>query len=476
MRSLTINTHPWTILLSLLLTALPLFAQTPDTLWTRVFGGTDNDEAKNLQQTSDGGYIICGYTESFGNGSSDVWLIKTDEFGNEQWNRTYGQDLIDKGNCAQETPDGGFIMFGELYTSNVARDYWLVKTDSAGTQQWNVNYDWGGEYTQDMCYSGQQTADGGYIMAGAAHTYIPTDGWEIWIIKTDSYGLMEWDRTLGGGGLEWARCIRQTDDGGYIVLAITTSFGVGDFDIWLIKLNQISGIQWSRLYSGPYMADAWCVQQTTDGGYVIAGQTDSMSTEGHIWLIKTDSLGQVQWDRIYGEGVGLSVRQTYDGGYIMTATDAGVANIIKTNSLGQIEWTKPFDGSGIESFNDVRQLSDGGYIAAGYTSSYGSGGRDVWLIRLGGTPPNPKGIDDLAISIHNNSIILSWSPVFTSITDDSIDITHYKIYKSPIDPHFVPTTDHLIGIVEHPMSYFLDANALSDTCAYYNVKAIASEP
>ena len=213
-------------------------------------------------------------------------------------------------------------------------------------------------------------------MAGGAHTYIPAMGWEVWIIKTDSYGLMEWERTFGGGGLEWARCIRQTSDGGYIVLGITTSFGAGDFDIWLLKLYPYSGIQWSRLFSGTHQADAWCVQQTTDNGYIIAGQTDSLDNEGHVWLIKTDSFGIEQWNQVYGEGVGLYVQQTFDGGYIMTATDAGAANIIKTDSYGQVEWTKTFDGNGIESLYDIQLTDDGGYIATGYTSSYGSGGRE----------------------------------------------------------------------------------------------------
>ena len=151
MRSLVENIYIPTVLLALLLVTIPLCAQPPDTLWTRVFGGTDDDGGRSVQQTSDGGFIVTGYTESTGYGSSDVWLIKTDASGSEQWNYTFGQDLLDRGNRVQQTTDGGFIVFGELYTPNLARDYWLIKTDSAGAQQWNTNYDWGSEYTQDRC-------------------------------------------------------------------------------------------------------------------------------------------------------------------------------------------------------------------------------------------------------------------------------------------------------------------------------------
>ena len=345
--------------------------------WNQTFGGSGYDYGYSVQQTTDGGYIITGHTESFGNGSYDVWLIKTDSGGNEEWNRTFGGSDSDFGRSVQQTTDGGYIITG--FTSsfgNGSSDVWLIKTDSNGNEEWNQTFGGSG---YDYGYSVQQTDDGGYIITGWTGSF--GNGYEdVWLIKTDSGGNEEWNRTFGWISYDYGNSVQQTTDGGYIITGYTRSFGNGNYDIWLIKTDSNGYEEWlpPPTFGGGDSDYGYSVQQTDDGGYIIAGSTESfgygLPYYPAIWLIKTDSNGNEEWNRTFGgssSDVGYSVQQTTDGGYIIVGTW-----LIKTDSEGNEEWIN-------ENINgqSVQQTTDGGYIITGYTSSYGNGGRDVWLIK-----------------------------------------------------------------------------------------------
>ena len=375
---------PLLVLIFVFVTAAVIFGQPqpPDTLWTRTFGGGDADKGYCVKQTDDGGYITAGWTQSYGSGDRNIYLIKSDLDGNGIWSRTYG-NVTSEGYSVQQTSDGGYIVTGYTPDGGSGYDVCLIKTDSLGNEIWFRTFIGnGGEGVL-------QTEDGGYVIIGSS-------GYELFdhdvcLINIDANGNEVWRRTYGGNNCDEGYSIQPTQDGGYIIGGTTQSYGAGSFDVYLIKTDNNGFEEWQKTFGGSYDDKGKSVQQTTDGGYIIAGCSQIPGLGSDVYLIKTGANGDSVWTRSFGGeswDYGESVQQTSDDGYIIAGrTESfGAGNedvyLIRTDANGDLVWTQTFGGNGTDEGQCIEQTTDGGYIIAGFTRCWGAGSYDVWLIKL----------------------------------------------------------------------------------------------
>jgi predicted secreted protein len=450
------------LIITTLLLCLPWYqgliqveAQEPEVEWSKTFGGSGQDEGNSVLQTDDGGYIIAGNTMSYGAGTSDVWLIKTDSNGNMLWNKTFGGRAGEYGVSIQKTNDGGYIIVGGTMSYGAgSRDVYLIKTDSSGKMLWSKAF---GGTDYDEGFSVQQTSDDGYIIAGITDSY-GTGSRDVWLIKTDSSGNKQWDRTFGGSRIDYGSSVQQTSDGGYIITGWTFSYGAGSHDVYLIKTDSNGNMKWSKTFGGSGQDEGNSVQQTSDGGYIIVGTIWSSKTQSNdVWLIKTDSNGNMLWNKTFGRSggdEGFSIQQTTDGGYIITGViDTGYAYVVKTDSNGNMEWDKTLGGG---CGSSVQQTSDGGYIIVGSTAYSSSRGTDVWLIKLKNPDATPP-ITTIALSEPKHQVgsttYVSGSTLFELSASDASGIkeTRYRVdnglwttYSSGFTLSTLPDGEHTI--------------------------------
>jgi uncharacterized delta-60 repeat protein len=344
--------------------------------------------AHSLQQTSDGGFIVAGETYSFGAVNSDEWVFKLDANGSIQWQKAYGGIGYDMARSIQQTSDGGYIVAGETSSFGGNTEVWILKLDGNGTIQWQNRY---GGSEDDAAHSIQQTSDGGYIVAGET-TSFGAGGADAFVFKLKSNGSMDWQKSYGGTNDDRARSIQQTSDGGFIVAGETNSFAAGGSDIWVWKLDATGAVVWQKTYGRVNDDAAYSVQQTSDGGYILAGgTTPAGSSLNDVFLLKLDASGGVVWQKTYGgvnDDAAYSVQQASDGGYIIAGKTSSFGNlfgdiwILKVNANGEIDWQKAYGGNGSNSANFIRQISDGRYIVAGETSYFAAGDADVCVLEL----------------------------------------------------------------------------------------------
>jgi len=447
--------------------------QAPGIEWQHCYGGTGSEECFSINLTNDGGYIAAGYTSSNDgdvtglNGVYDYWVIKIDSAGALQWQKTLGNSGQEKAYSVQQTADGGYAVFGQGISSSGSNchsggEFWLVKLDTNGNVQWEKCFGGSGvEFGRSI----QQTADGGYIMTGwTSSNNGDVSGYiggttDCWVVKTDSVGNIEWQKCLGGTNEDLGYYIRQTVDGGYILAVHTSSNNVwvngnhGGKDYWIVKLDSYGNVIWQKCFGGSYSDYPYSVQQTTDGGYIVAGgaqshdgnascnhDTTTLYTTDYL-VLKLDSAGQIQWRRCLGGAwteIAWSVQQTVDGGYIVSGeatsddgdvtgyhgTCCGDAWLTKLDNSGNLIWQKCFGGFVGDAATSIRQTPDMGYIFGAITSSNDgdvSGNHDTtgntedyWIVKL--SPDTVTGIVNHQSSINNLQIFPNPSSGIFQIT------------------------------------------------------------
>ena len=415
--------------------------------WQKMLGGTQAESAYSVHQTNDGGYIVAGYTNSNNgdvsglHGESDFWVVKLSSLGVLEWQKTFGGSNEDVARSIRQTSDGGYIVSGwsfstdgDVTVNQGYSDVWVVKLSQFGDIQWQKSY--GGTDGSDLAYCIRQTSDGGYILTGETDS---SDGDisgyhgsnDIWVLKLNNLGAIEWQRALGGSGIEASYSIQQTLDGGYIVGGLMSSndgditVHHGSFDFWVVKLSVTGDIQWQKSLGGSNPDWGRSVWQTTDGGYVVAGETGS--TDGDVSL-----------------------------------NDGGIdCWIVRLNDTGEIQWQITFGGTKIETCPIINQTSDGGFVVAGYTQSndgdvsgFHGGLVDFWVVKLSPessptsevqTPtleiyPNPA-TSTISIKAHDGE-----STLFVNITDLLGQILHHQTISTnqPIDLSTLPNGFYLV--------------------------------
>ncbi len=263
--------------------------------WDKTYGGPNIEAGYWVDNTTDRGYIVVGTTESHGAGNSDVWLIKTGENGNEVWNKTFGGSKYDAGRCVAQTADGGYIIVGYTKSFGAGKsDVYIIKTDSDGNLHWNKTF--GGE-NEDVGYSVLQTSNGGYLIAGETdYSLVGGIFGDIWLIKTNSSGDEEWSKTYGGTSMDSCYCVVQTVDGGYIIAGYKAMGSIGFQDVLLIKIDENGNILLDETFGEIESDLGYCVVQIAEGEYVIVGFTASYGAGGFdVWLIKVSSSEAEEW-------------------------------------------------------------------------------------------------------------------------------------------------------------------------------------
>jgi len=364
------------VLIQLFAMDIAMHAQAPAVEWQKCFGGGQSDNAQSIEHTNDGGYIIAGSAASTdgdlsgSHGLEDFWVIKTNASGTIQWQKSIGGGLVDRASVVHQTLDGGYIVAGSTYS-----------------------------------HDGQVTAN--------------HDGMDYWVVKLDAAGNILWQKTYGGSANDFLYALQITNDGGYIAAGSTGSSD-GDLngnngarDYWIVKLNPSGTIQWQKNYGGSSDDEAYTVQPTTDGGYIVAGYTlsnDGDVTSNHgqkdYWIIKLTNSGNLQWQKCFGSSADDQVsalQQTADGGFVASGYSGGAdgdvtANhgnndywIVKLNAGGNLQWQKSFGGSSNDQAYAIQSTPDGGFIAAGFAQSDDGDvtchvqGEDYWVVKMSST-------------------------------------------------------------------------------------------
>ena len=335
----------------------------PLVLWNRTYGGAGDQVAVAMIETSDGGFAFAG----------GRLLVKTDEFGNMEWNRTYEGSI----ESLVETSDGGYALAGTIGPTS-AKDFWLLKTDEFGNVEWNRTY---GGTENDYGESLVLTSDGGYAIAGYTMSFGAGDE-DFWLVKTDALGNMEWNKTYGGTEYDFAHALVATSDGGYAIAGFGRSFIVSNktnHAFWLVKTDALGNMEWNKTYgredSGDYAA--YFLLATSDEGYILAGDTNRYTLAYlNMWVCKVDEYGVEEWNQTFGEyssnphnpsyDAAHSVVETPDGGYLIAGrtitTDGRSAWLIKTDPDGIMQWNQTYFGVA----NVIVKTSDGCYAIAGY--------------------------------------------------------------------------------------------------------------
>ncbi len=371
----------------------PLYGQRVyDTLWTRTYGGTELDKGHAIELAFDSGYVIAGETQSFGPGPLAVYLLKTDSGGNIAWTRTYGGSLYDYALSVKETADTGYIIAGATNSFGAGlRDLYLIKTNANGDTVWTRTHGGSGD---DVGAAVLETQDGGYIVVGTTYSF-GAGGGDVWLVKTDAGGNVVWSRPYGGTDSDAGWDLQPTADGGYIIAGQTRSFGAGDFDVYLIKTDSVGDTLWTRTFGGTDDDRGFSACNFLNG-YLVAGYTASFGAGGDdMYLVGVDSVGNQLWSQTYGgylDDRANSIREEAYAYLLLGCTASFGAGgtdlyVLEVNpASGYVHWYGVYGGAADDEGTEVIRVATAGYeqyfVVTGYTESSGAGIADVWLLKF----------------------------------------------------------------------------------------------
>jgi len=368
--------------------------------WEKTFGGNQQDQGWFVSSTSDGGCILTGYTESYGKGNKDIWVIKVDENGDEQWNETYGLEGEETAKIIKQTPDSGYMIAGtsaSFSNGGYNKDIWLIKVDGNGDEQWNKTY--GGLRTEEA-NSILSTSDNGYLIVGSTSSFgsykYDTD---LWLIKVNQTGEEQWNYTIGGKGYDEGRSIFRTYKDDYIIAGKTYSYAINEeySDAWLIKLDGNGDEIWNKTFGSIYNELFNQVIQTEDSGFLCVGhmQKDATIEGNDSWsgfIIKTDENGTKEWDQILSEerDTGISSVDKVEDGYVavgyIAALEMGSGYddllIEKIDFNGKKLWMEIYGDEYCDSSIWLSISKEEYCFITGYKNLEVSSNFDLWLLKI----------------------------------------------------------------------------------------------
>ena len=473
--------------------------------WNMKAGGTGEDIIGTFLITPDSGFVMCGTSFSGISGdktqsnhdvslaTSDFWIVKTDSQGTILWEQRYGGTLTEILSESIITADGGLLAGGQAFsaisgdksvpnwdTTLQSNDYWVIKTDNSGVKEWDQRY---GGTSYELFGSLQQTADGGYILTGSSFSTADGDktepsrgGWDYWVVRTDATGNLIWDKRFGGTGDDFSNSVVLTADGNFLVGGYSSSDvngdksepGRGATDFWIVKIDAAGTKLWDKTFGGNYNDWLYALTPTSDGGFILGGQSYSENTGDKTepnhepapggsdrWIVKIDSAGTIQWDRTIGGDEAEDVAriiQTTDGGYLVSgesysdATGDKTENnlgpeqtwIVKLDPSGVVEWDKTLFTYGHDELGSALPWGEKCFVAVNFTKADTGGYKtidswgyaDYWMIKMCdestvSTPEIPGTAVNwqcLPTPVHDELILVSNSS-FSDVTVEMYDVS-----------------------------------------------------
>jgi len=361
-----------------------------DTTFYKLFGGDKEDYGFSVDMTDDGGYILAGFSTTYGNGWWDAWIVKTDAKGNGEWHRSFGTTGKEAAFQVMQMDGGGYLILGEHGPAGKAGDILLIQTNAEGYHQNQVTY---GGTNNDGARQIIQTADGGYAIIGYTYSY-GGGGRDMWLIKIDKDGKEEWSKPYGWVYNETGYSLVQTIDGGFILVGSKWNYKLKKHNIWIVKVGPTGEQEWDRIIDEEFSGYAHKIIQSKDGLYALAGVTKKLGNDWwDLWMAQMDFSGNTVWEQVHSmshiainEWYNVDMKPTNDGGFICVGPtdqyglDMDVI-LMKFDSMGNIQWNGIYGGKGQDIGLSVVQTKDNGYAFLGRSNSYGNGLNDYFFVK-----------------------------------------------------------------------------------------------